>query len=166
MLAEEGKHVSVDIDIRQWDCGWTERVTERKKKKVFTMKETRREERRVLKKWGCREGHEKTKELIIEICGNGRRGGFSCCSEGGSRLPLPLNKQRVIVRQVVRLSCSAGSTLIDPPTPPTPQPTACVLHATAHIWSLNGVTDRFCYSRNPSKWKLKGTRATSNQTLF
>lgn len=51
---------------------------------------------------------------------------------GGSRLP-PLNKQRVIVRQVVPLSCSAGSALINPSTPPTPRPTACVLHAAAHI---------------------------------
>lgn len=53
--------------------------------------------------------------------------------EGGSRLPLLLNKQRPIVRQVVPLSCSAGSALINPSMPPAPQPPACMLHAAAHI---------------------------------
>lgn len=63
----------------------------------------------------------------------GEGGSSAAVVREGSRLPLLLNKQRVIVRQVVRLSCSAGSTLIDPSTPPTPLPTACVLHAAAHI---------------------------------
>lgn len=26
---------------------------------------------------------KKTKEVIMEICGKGRRGEFSCCGEGG-----------------------------------------------------------------------------------
>lgn len=89
------------------------------------------------------EDMKKTKEVIKGMCGNGRRGEFSCCGGGGregggSRLPLPLNKQRVIVGQVVPLSCSAGSALIKPSTAPThrptdPPPAARVLHTAAHI---------------------------------
>lgn len=50
----------------------------------------------------------------------GEGGSSAAVVREGSRLVLPLNKQRVIVRQVVRLSCSAGSALFNPSTPPTP----------------------------------------------
>lgn len=63
----------------------------------------------------------------------GEGGSSAAVVREGSRLPLLLNKQRVIVRQVVRLSCPAGSALINPSTLPIPRPTACVLHTTAHI---------------------------------
>lgn len=130
MLVEEVKLSSIKW-TSDWGSGQRDSLRER------GTHEIRSEERR--RNADVEKDKKKTKEAIMELCGGGGGGGGGAQllggGGGGSRLPL-LNKQRLIVRQEVPLSCSAGSALIKPSTPPTLRPStpglgASMLHATA-----------------------------------